>query len=159
MTIMNDTNAREKLQVQCLLKCGSECAPPSRKHVCLKTFFLDGILEAIAARKKRLRDEGRANAPADWSASSHDDDDHEAGGESSLPLNATPRCTNCGYQYQGGYLWCPQCSQSVPTTGVTEEQKDVVLERQVRRDCISDSRSTAPGGCYVKKVQARIGGA
>ena len=48
MTIMNDANAREKLQVRCLLKCGSECAPPSKKHVCLKTFFLDGILEAIA---------------------------------------------------------------------------------------------------------------
>ena len=73
----------------------------------------------------------KANAPADRSASSHDDDDHEAGGDSTLPEpEASKPCTNCGYQYQEGCLWCPQCSQSVPTTGVSKEQKDTVFQRQ-----------------------------
>jgi hypothetical protein len=92
----------------------------------------EGLLETLAERRKRRRDEQRANEPADWEASSHEDDDYEAGGDSSLPYHAYPSCTNCGYHYREGLLWCPQCSRSIPTAGITDEQKEKVLERQFR---------------------------
>ena len=54
----------------------------------------EGWEETLAERRKRRRDERKANAPADWEASSHEgNNDNEAGGDSSHSY-VSPNCEN-----------------------------------------------------------------